>query len=109
MQAQGLSIICASMPGKMIRRAVARSIPVMIAGTQSQGLAATGDEVEVDFATGEFRNLRSGLHVGLPRMPAMLCEIVAGGGAEAALRAWLERHPEQALAAPGNLWKSTNN
>jgi hypothetical protein len=30
-------------------------------------------------------------------MPAILCDIVASGGMQAALKDWLERHPEQAL------------
>jgi 3-isopropylmalate/(R)-2-methylmalate dehydratase small subunit len=93
-----LSVVCASMPFKILRRAVARAVPVSVGGpADPPDIAMTGDELEVDFATGAVRNFTRGTEAHLPAMPPVLAGIVAAGGAEAALRDWLVRHPEQAL------------
>jgi len=97
MEALDLAIICVSMPYKMIRRAVARAIPVIVGAADPHVIAATGDDIEVDFAAGTLWNQSRDSHVALPPMPAILCDIVANGGMQAALKEWLERHPEQAL------------
>jgi 3-isopropylmalate/(R)-2-methylmalate dehydratase small subunit len=97
MEALDLAIVCLSMPYKMIRRAVARAIPVIVGATDSHAIANTGDDVEIDFATGTFWNRSRDSRVALPPMPTILCDIVAGGGMQAALKEWLEQHPEQAL------------
>lgn len=97
-----LSVVCASMPFKILRRAVARAIPVSTGGPEDPCvLASTGDELEMDFATGAIRNLTRGTDAHLPPMPPVLAKIVTAGGAEAALRDWLVRHPEQALPGSG--------
>lgn len=96
MAALDLSVVCTSMPFKILRRAVARAMPVIVGGpVEPATLAATGDEVEIDFRQGVFHNLTTGLKAVLPPMPPVLADIVATGGAEAALRDWLARHPEQ--------------
>jgi len=97
MEALGLAIICVSMPYKMIRRAVARAIPVIVGAMEPEAMASTGDDIEIDFATGSFWNKSRDSRVALPPMPTILCDIVASGGMQAALKDWLERHPEQAL------------
>lgn len=97
MGALELSVVCGSMPYKMLRRAVARAIPVMV-GTRDHIAVATGDEVEVDFSAGTIRNITRNVVSVAPPMPGELSEIVAGGGMQAALLAWLAEHPEQAAA-----------
>jgi 3-isopropylmalate/(R)-2-methylmalate dehydratase small subunit len=97
MGALDLSVICVSMPYKMLRRAVARAIPVIAGVAEPQQLAANGDEVEMDFSTGVLRNLTRDTRVAVPAMPPILLDIVASGGMQAALEDWLVRHPEQAL------------
>ncbi len=97
MGALELSVVCASMPYKMLRRAVARAIPVMT-GAAGDLAVATGDEVEVDFSAGTIWNITRNIHSAAPPMPAVLAQIVAGGGMQAALLAWLAEHPEQAVA-----------
>lgn len=97
MAALDLAVICTSMPYNMMRRAVAHAIPVLVGGPPAEGSVSTGDEVEIDFATGLLRNLTRGSEVFLPAMPSILLEIVANGGAQAALRTWLAAHPEQAV------------
>ena len=97
MAALDLSVVCVSMPYKMLRRAVARAIPVIVGGPAPGALAATGDEVEIDFATGSVWNVTQDRRAAVPPMPAILRDIVSAGGSEAALRAWLAEHPEQAM------------
>jgi 3-isopropylmalate/(R)-2-methylmalate dehydratase small subunit len=97
MAALDLAVICTSMPYNMMRRAVAQAIPVLVGGPPPDSIVASGDEVEIDFATGWVRNLTRGTEVHVPAMPPILMEIVANGGAQAALRAWLASHPEQAV------------
>jgi 3-isopropylmalate/(R)-2-methylmalate dehydratase small subunit len=97
MEALDLAIICVSMPYKMVRRAVARAIPVIVGAMEPEAIATTGDDIGIDFATGTLSNHSRGSQVALPPMPTILCDIVASGGMQAALKDWLERHPEQAL------------
>jgi len=96
MGALNLAVVCRSMPYKMLRRAVARAIPVMTGAPAPASLATDGDELEIDYATGTLRNLSRGTQAALPPMPAILRSIVAAGGMQATLKAWLTEHPEQA-------------
>ena len=97
--ALGVGIVCESMPYKMLRRAVAKGLPVITGFAGASAFAATGDEAEVDFATGAARNLTSGVRAALPAMPATLQQIVASGGTDGLLGAWLAAHPEQRAPA----------
>ncbi|MGH8326566.1 MAG: hypothetical protein ACRET2_07385 [Steroidobacteraceae bacterium] len=96
MAALDLAVVCVSMPYKMLRRAVAHAIPVIVGAAGPRSLAVTGDEIEVDFSAGVLRNLTRGGEARVPAMPPVLRDIVAGGGMRAALEAWLALHPEQA-------------
>jgi len=109
MSALGLAIVCRSMPYRMLRRAVARGMPVIVGGPDPAALAASGDELEIDFSTGAVRNLSRGMHGDVPAMPPILRDIVAAGGMQAQLLDWLARHPEQAVEPQGNLWSATDN
>jgi 3-isopropylmalate/(R)-2-methylmalate dehydratase small subunit len=91
-----LAVICRSMPYQMLRRAVARAIPVIIGAPGPHDLAANGDELHIDFATGAVLNLTQDRHARVPAMPSILGDIVASGGMQAMLKDWLMRHPEQA-------------
>ncbi len=93
-----LSVVCESMPFKILRRAVARGVPVIVGCTAARERVATGEQVEIDFATGSLANLTRNERGVLPAMPAILRDIVAAGGAEPLLRAWLAQHPEQAIS-----------
>ena len=94
--ALGVAIVCESMPYKMLRRAVAKGLPVITGAGAAAGFAVTGDEVEIDFATGAAWNVTGGARLRLPAMPATLQEIVTSGGTDGLLGAWLAAHPEQA-------------
>ena len=92
-----LSVICMSMPYKMLRRSVARAIPVIVGGPEPREIATTGDELEIDFSTGAVRNLSSDTRAVIPAMSPILRDIVLSGGLQAMLRQWLAQHPEQAV------------
>lgn len=98
LSALGLSVVCMSMPYKILRRAVASAIPVIVGAPASDEIATDGDELEIDFASGGFVNFTRGTRGTLPAMPPILANIVAGGGMQAVLKAWLAVHPEQALS-----------
>jgi 3-isopropylmalate/(R)-2-methylmalate dehydratase small subunit len=91
-----LAVICGSMPYKMLRRAVARAIPVVIGGPEPHAMAAAGDELEIDFSTGALWNRTQDVRTRVPAMPPVLRDIVQSGGTQAMLKDWLSRHPEQA-------------
>lgn len=96
MGALGLAVVCMSMPYKMLRRSVARAMPVIANGPEPNSIAATGDEIEIDFATGATWNITRDTRLTLPAMSPILRDIVLGGGAQAMLKDWLTQHPEQA-------------
>jgi 3-isopropylmalate/(R)-2-methylmalate dehydratase small subunit len=96
MAALDLAVVCTSMPYRMMRRAVARGIPVAVGGPEPRAIAVTGDEIEIDFAAGLIRNLTRDTRTRIPAMPTILRDIVAAGGMQAVLSDWLARHPEQA-------------
>lgn len=96
MGALDLSVICVSMPFKMLRRAVARSIPIVTGAPEAASIASTGDELEIDFSIGIVRNLSRGTETTIPAMPPILRDMVASGGMQALLKDWLAHHPGQA-------------
>jgi len=91
--ALGLAVVCVSTPYKMLRRAVAQGVPVLVGAPQQ--IASGGDELEIDFAGGAIRNLTRNVLVHVPPMSPILCDIVAGGGMRAMLQKWLAAHPQQ--------------
>jgi 3-isopropylmalate/(R)-2-methylmalate dehydratase small subunit len=99
MAALGMGVICTSMPYKNLRRAVAKGVPVLDGAPAPEQLAATGDEVEIDFATGRFRNFTRGTEATVPAMPPILLDIVNTGGMDGLLKTWLADHPEQAAGS----------
>ena len=99
MAALGMGVLCESMPHKSLRRAVAVGLPVLTGCEDGAAFAANGDEIEVDFATGEARNVKTGATRRFPSLPPILCDIVKAGGAAGAMRAWLASHPDQAAGA----------
>jgi len=102
MTALHMSVLCESMPYKPLRRAVGEGLPVLTGCRGAAAFACTGDEVEVDFATGATRNLTRGTQVEFPAMPPILRDLALNGGLRATLTDWLRNHPEQA-AAPASV------
>jgi 3-isopropylmalate/(R)-2-methylmalate dehydratase small subunit len=100
MAALGMGVICGSMPYKALRGAVSRGLPVLTGSSNAADWVQSGDEIEVDFASGEIRNLSRKLEHRLPAMPEVLQGIIAQGGAQGQLAAWLDEHSAQ--RAPHN-------
>jgi 3-isopropylmalate/(R)-2-methylmalate dehydratase small subunit len=62
------------------------------------GQCETGDELEVDFASGAFVNHTRGITHNCPPIPESLREVVALGGNEGWLRQWSETHRRSSAA-----------
>jgi 3-isopropylmalate/(R)-2-methylmalate dehydratase small subunit len=99
MAALQMGVVCASIPHKALRRAVAAGLPVLSGIADRERFAQSGDEIEVDYTTGLVRNRSRETEVRLQPMAPILREIVLRGGADGALAAWLAEHPEQRLVA----------
>lgn len=100
MKALGMSILCESMPTRSHRNAVSRGLPILTDCAGVRDLAKTGDDIEVDFVSGAYRNHMTGAAGSFPGMPQVLLDIVHAGGTTGFLRNWLATHPELARA-PG--------
>ena len=99
MAALGMGVICGSMPYKAMRGAISKGLPVLTGCGNPEDWVANGDEIEVDFASGQARNLSRGTAIQLPSMAPVLQAITAQGGAGGQLSAWLADHPAQRAAA----------
>jgi 3-isopropylmalate/(R)-2-methylmalate dehydratase small subunit len=99
MAALKMGVLCESMPHKSLRRAVAAGLPILTGCVGGTKFVRNGDELEIDFESGEARNLSTGAETRVPPMPAILRDIVAHGGSAGSLRAWLAGHPELAAGA----------
>lgn len=104
MAALGMGVICGSMPYKAMRGAISKGLPVLTGGGDPSAWVASGDEIEVNFATGEARNLTRQvlghpIAIRLPPMAPVLQAIIAQGGADGQLAAWLADHPDQSASA----------
>ena len=90
MQALGLGLICESMPFLAYRAAVGCGVRVLTDCTGVTAKAETDDDIEVDFATGEFTNHTQELSARFPCVPEALRDLIAYGGNTGWLRHWWE-------------------
>lgn len=88
MQALGLGLVCESMTFLAWREAIGIGLRVLTDCPEASTLAATGDDVEVDFSTGRFVNHTRGVERAYPPVPAAVQETVALGGTTAWLARW---------------------
>lgn len=100
MHALGMGVLCESMPSRALRGAVTKGLPVLADCSGVTAFVRQGDELEVDFGSGEVRNLTQGTQAAYPGMSPVLREIVEAGGVTGTLRKWLQAHPEQRAQAP---------
>ena len=99
MAALGMGVLCTSMPYKAMRGAISKGLPVLTGCEHVNGFAQSGDDIEVNFASGKAINHTQGKQVQFPPMPAVLQDIIAHGGAQGQLAAWLKAHPAQSAPA----------
>ena len=91
MQALGLGLVCESMPYLAYRAAIGCGVRVLADCAGVTELCATGDELEVDFASGLFVNVTRGVRQQYRPLPQALQEIVAVGGNAGWLRQWWQK------------------
>lgn len=91
MRAMGLGLVCESMPHLAYRAAIGVGLRVLTDCVAVLEFAETGDEVEVDFASGLFVNHTGGITREYPPMPETLQEVVALGGNAGWLQQWVAR------------------
>jgi 3-isopropylmalate/(R)-2-methylmalate dehydratase small subunit len=91
MQALGLGIVCESMPFLAYRAAIGCGVLVLTDCFNVTELCDNGDELEVDFQTGQFINHTRDIRKEYPPLPEALQEIVALGGNTGWLKRWWQQ------------------
>jgi len=94
----GVGVVCESMPYLSFRGAISVGLMFMANSAGVSDLAADGDRLRVNFDTGRFENLTSGLVRDYPPLPEELRKIVAKGGATEMLRQWWTEERARAVA-----------
>ncbi|WP_342240573.1 3-isopropylmalate dehydratase [Inquilinus sp. OTU3971] len=89
--AHGCGLVCESIPRGSLRNAVNAGLPLLPHCRGITERVETGDELEVDFASGEMINHTRQWTGRYQPLPAFLLDIVAAGGWEASLRDRLKR------------------
>lgn len=87
----GVGLVAESVPSGSRRNAVNAGLRTLPRCPGATDEATTGDLLEVDFATGVFRNLTRGTERRWPPLAEELRRVVEIGGWEAAFRARLDR------------------
>ncbi|MDX3907174.1 MAG: hypothetical protein QHC78_15910 [Pigmentiphaga sp.] len=98
MKALGLGILCESMSVRAFQGVVALAVPALTQCSGITGFVSDGDEIEVDYASGEVRRCASGEVSYYPPLPCEIRTMIQNGGMRGALEAHLRAHPE--LAQP---------
>ena len=86
-RANGLGLVAESIPRGSFRNAVNAGVPFLSGCLDVTQSVETGDELEVDFEHGSFRNLTRDLRLNFQPLDLQLLDIIAIGG----WRAHLER------------------
>lgn len=84
----GVGLVTESMMRSFFRLSIAAGVPMLPFAEGITALTSQGDELEVDFALGIFKNLTKGNEVHTEPLPNFLLEIIGMGGESA----WLEAH-----------------
>ena len=95
-----LGLVAESIPRGSFRNAINSGLPFLTGCEGVVGAVETGDDLEVNFETGEFRNLSRGTVLRYPPLDPQLRDIIAAGGWRANLERRLARIRGDA-AAPG--------
>jgi 3-isopropylmalate/(R)-2-methylmalate dehydratase small subunit len=88
MHGLGLGLLCESMSVQAYRAAISTGLRVLNRCANITDDCETGNDLEVDFLTGDFINHTTGLKRVLPPVPEALRELVAHGGNEGWLKHW---------------------
>ena len=93
MAALGMGVLCGSMPYKAHRGAIARGVPVLTGCENIAAFACTGDDIEIDYASGHAMNHTQGTQTRFAPLAPILADLVAQGGLRGALASYLQAHP----------------
>ena len=91
MQGLGLGVLCESMPFLTYRGAIASGLLLLAECQGVSECAETGDDLEVNFLTGEFFNKTRNVRKQYPPVPEGLRETIMLGGTKGVLKAWWEK------------------
>ena len=94
MEAMGLRLLCELMPGAIVRATMGIALPCM---HQCEGIinfVASGDEIEVDYQSGEVVKLKTGETRVYPPLQEEAQTMLLHGGVNGLLAHWLKTHPE---------------
>ena len=80
MHALGLGLVCESMTFLAYREAIGIGLPVLTDADNISDACSTGDELEVDFYRGRFRNLTRNQDREVPPVPSQLHAVLEAGG-----------------------------
>lgn len=98
MKALGLRILCESMGVRAFQGVVGLALPCLTSCVGVTSLVADGDEIEVDFLSGQVRNLSKGTQAAYPGLPAGVKDMIEAGGMLGLLTSHLKNHPELGVA-----------
>ncbi len=98
MQALGLGLVCESMPFLGYRAALGVGLKVLNSCPGISDLVEKGDEIEIDFRTGYFRNHTQNVEREYSPIPSELHELVSLGGAKGCLQEWWRKKKEARTA-----------
>lgn len=90
----GMAVLCDSMPFVVSRALMNIGLPYLTGLEAPHRHIETGDDLEVDFATGSVRNLTRDLEMRAPALNPSVRSMIELGGVSGMLRDWLARHPE---------------
>lgn len=96
----GLRILCASMPGAVVRATIALALPVLHDCPDVTTLVRDGDEIEACYLTGEVVNHTTGERRTYRKLPDGVRTMLEQGGMQGLLASHLREHPELAEPYP---------
>ncbi len=91
----GVAIACESMPYKIYRLLVGYGVTFMTGCTGIAALVEDGDDVEIDFRTGDLQNHTRGTKHKFTPLPERALEIIRLGGTEGMLRDWWAKEQQK--------------
>ena len=91
LRALGVGLVVESIPRGSLRNAVNSGLPILPACAGVSREVSSGDMLEVDFATGLFRNLTRNTERHYEALPGTLLDVIRIGGWEASFRDRLAR------------------
>lgn len=95
LRALGVGVLSESMPFLSYRGAVSAGLLFLTDCAGITGLVNDGDRTEMDFMSGRFVNLSTGITAQYEPLPEVLSQIIAMGGSQGVLRQWWKERKAQ--------------